>query len=149
MQFAADTSSTVKETAMKRPISLTSYLAGVAFAAILAPASAFAQAASLDGKSFEGVIIEKGKTRGDADTLIFKDGRFRSTACDQYGFSEATYTVVNEGNVARFETKTESPRHGQLQWTGYVRGDKLDATVIWVRSGKAPVERWYVGTLKK
>ena len=134
---------------MKRPLSLTTYLAGFALAAIVASAPAFAQAGALDGKSFEGVLIQKGKTRGDADTLIFRDGRFRSTACDQYGFSEAPYKVVTDGNVTRFETETESPRYGRLQWTGYLRGDKVDATAIWVRSGNAPIEQWYVGSLKK
>ena len=134
---------------MKHPFALFSYLTGVAFAAMLAAAPGYAQTGPLDGKSFQGVLIEKGKIRGDADTIVFKDGRFRSTACDQYGFSEAAYTVATEGNVTRFEAETESARHGRLQWTGYVRGDKLDATAIWVRPGKAPVEQWYVGGLKK
>jgi len=37
---------------------------------------------------------EKGKTKGDRDTLIFKDGKFRSTACDVYGFSEAAEVTL-------------------------------------------------------
>jgi hypothetical protein len=37
----------------------------------------------LDGRRFDGVVLERGKTSGDADTLIFEGGRFRSTACDR------------------------------------------------------------------
>ena len=52
------------------------HMAGTAEAA---PASR----AALDGRNFDGIVLECGKTSGDADTLIFKDRRFRSTACDQ------------------------------------------------------------------
>lgn len=46
---------------------------------------------TLDGKRFDGVFMERGKTSGDADTLTFRDGRFRSSACDKYGYSDAAY----------------------------------------------------------
>src|SRR5436853_5257310 len=132
---------------------LCHYLARTAFTALLVSAAALAQAESasgpLDGRSFEGVVLDKGKTRGDADTLIFKNGLFRSTACDPYGFNEAPYKVVADGNAMRFEAETESPKHGKLQWSGYVRGDKVDATATWVRAGKEPVDRWYVGGLQR
>lgn len=31
---------------------------------------------SLDGKRFNGVVIEPGKTTGDAETVLFEKGRF-------------------------------------------------------------------------
>jgi len=37
-------------------------------------------AVTLDGRRFQGIVLERGKTTGDADTLIFEGGRFRSTA---------------------------------------------------------------------
>jgi hypothetical protein len=49
---------------------------------------ALASRAGLDGRNFDGIVLECGRTSGDADTLIFKDGRFRSTACDQYGYGD-------------------------------------------------------------
>lgn len=98
----------------------------------------------LDGRSFQGVFIERGKTSGDADTLIFKDGRFRSTACDKYGYSDAPYRTTTQGDVVHFETETESPRYGRLVWRGVVREGKLDAVATAIRSGKAPVENWVV-----
>ena len=36
----------------------------------------------LDGRNFTGIVLECGKTEGDADTIVFKNGRFRSTACE-------------------------------------------------------------------
>lgn len=103
----------------------------------------------LDGRSFHGVFLERGKTSGDADTLIFKDGRFRSTACDKYGYSDAPYRATVQGDVVHFETETESPRYGKLVWKGVVRDGKLDATAITLRSGKSPVENWVVAGEKR
>lgn len=118
-------------------------------AAALAGGVALAQS-PLDGKAFDGVFLERGKTRGDADTLIFKEGRFRSTACDKYGYGDAPYRIVStDGGAIRFEVTTESPKYGKLEWSGAVRGDKLDATAMMVQPGKAPVENWVVAGLKK
>ncbi|HEX4781249.1 MAG TPA: hypothetical protein VH301_10875, partial [Usitatibacter sp.] len=69
-----------------------------AAAVALATASifpAFAQTSELDGRSFHGVFIERGKTSGDADTIIFSNGRFRSTACERYGYSDAVYKTAS------------------------------------------------------
>ena len=71
------------------------------------PASVAAQ--SLDGRTFQGVFLERGKTSGDADTLIFKDGRFRSSACDKYGYSDAPYKMTPAGDYTRFEAETRAP----------------------------------------
>jgi hypothetical protein len=111
--------------------------------------SAGAQAQSLDGRTFSGVFLERGKTSGDADTLTFKDGRFRSSACDRYGYSDAPYKAVAVADGTRFETETQSAKYGKLIWTGYVRGDKLDATVMMEQSGKSPKENWVVAGEKR
>ncbi len=111
----------------------------------LMAASAFAQSgASLEGRRFEGVFIQRGKTSGDADTLTFSNGRFRSSACDRYGYSDATYRVTMQGEAIAFEAETESPKYGKLQWKGVVRGDRLDATALMQQSGKPPIENWVV-----
>ena len=111
--------------------------------------SAGAQAQSLDGRTFTGVFLERGKTSGDPDTLIFKDGRFRSTACDRYGYSDAPYKAVAVADGTRFETETQSPKYGKLVWSGYVREGKLDATVMMQQDGKAPKENWVVAGEKR
>lgn len=120
-------------------------LAGVAFAIATSPALA----ESLDGKSFEGVFLARGKTRGDADILTFKNGRFHSSACDQYGYSDASYKTTNDGDAIRFEAETESAKYGKLRWMGFVRGEKLDATVLMIQEGKSPIENWVAAGLRK
>jgi hypothetical protein len=122
---------------------LTSLLGLGALALCVVPPSV-AQTPSLDGRSFQGVFIERGKTSGDPDTLIFKDGRFRSTACDRYGYSDAAYRTSSAGETVTFEAETHSAKYGKLLWSGVVRGHKLDATVMMVRDGKEPVENWVV-----
>ena len=113
-------------------------------AAIAQPAPAVAQGTNLDGRRFDGVFIERGKTSGDADTLTFQGGRFRSSACDRYGYSDAAYQASAAGDAIAFEAETNSPKYGKLRWRGVVRGDKLDATATSLREGKPPVENWVV-----
>ena len=122
-----------------------------AAAVALAAATVFpalAETQALDGRSFEGVFIQRGKTSGDPDTLIFKDGRFRSIACDRYGYSDAVYKVGAAGDATRFEAETESPKYGRLVWSGVIRGGKLDATAVMVRDGKSNIENWVVAAEK-
>ncbi len=99
------------------------------------------QTAVLDGRTFEGVVLERGKTSGDADTIIFKDGRFRSTACDQYGYGDGAYTVSVTGENIAFQAETESPQYGKLLWKGVVNGKKLDGSMTMVRDGKETGEK--------
>jgi hypothetical protein len=117
--------------------------AAIAFAAAAA-FPAFADNPTLDGRRFEGIFLERGKTSGDADTLVFKDGRFRSLACDRYGYSDAVYKASSAGDMTRFEAETQSAKYGKLRWTGVVRAGKLDATVMMVRDGKPDLEHWVV-----
>jgi len=126
---------------------LASLLGMFAVATCVVPPS-FA-AGNLDGRSFQGVFLERGKTSGDADTLIFKDGRFRSSACDKYGYSDAAYKTSAEGDTVRFEAETQSAKYGKLLWNGVVRGGKLDATVMMMQPGKEPKENWVVAGEKK
>ena len=126
----------------------SSTAAAVAFATAAA-FPAFAQTNALDGRSFEGVFIERGKTSGDADTLVFRNGRFRSVACDRYGYSDAPYRTAALGDSTRFEAQTESAKYGKLLWSGVVRGGKLDATATMVRDGSSNIENWVVAGEKK
>lgn len=132
-------------------MNLFSKTRAIALAGVLAAATSFSSvvlAESLDGRRFEGVFLERGKTSGDADTLIFKDGRFRSIACDRYGYVEVPYKTLAAGDTLQFEAESESPKYGRLVWKGVVRGNKLDATATMVRAGKSPVENWVVAAEK-
>ena len=42
----------------------------------------------LDGHRFDGVVLECGKTVGDAESITFEGGRFRSSACDPYAYGD-------------------------------------------------------------
>ena len=125
-------------------LSTRTIVAAALAAAVVLPA--FAE--SLDGRSFEGVFIQRGKTSGEPDTRVFKDGRFRSIACDRYRYSDAVYQLGAAGDATRFEAETESPKYGRLVWSGVIRGGKLDATAVMVRDGKSNVENWVVAAEK-
>ena len=129
---------------MKRSTSAAAAMAIAAAASL----PVFAETNALDGRSFEGVFIQRGKTSGDADTLVFANGRFRSSACDRYGYSDASYRTASAGDATRFEAQTESPKYGKLLWSGVVRGGKLDATATMVREGKSNIENWVVAAEK-
>ena len=108
----------------------------------VASEAASARRDPLEGREFHGVVLECGKAAGDADTLIFSNGRFRSTACDRYEYGDGPYTTkVSEEGVA-FAAETESPKYGKLRWHGVVRGRRLDATLTMVRDGRDIGEKW-------
>jgi hypothetical protein len=96
----------------------------------------------LEGRTFDGIVLECGKTSGDADSLIFRNGRFRSTACDRYQYGDAAYAVVTSGDTVTFSAETESPKYGKLRWQGVVRGKRLDGTLTMVRDGQVLGEKW-------
>lgn len=99
---------------------------------------------SLDGRRFHGVVLERGKTAGDDDTLIFEGGRFRSTACDRYGYGDGPYRATPLPDGVAFEAETESAQYGKLRWTGQVHGERLDGTLTMIRNGQSAGEKWVV-----
>jgi len=105
-------------------------------------------AGTLDGKVFVGELGKKGDKTGDKDDLIFKDGKFRSTACEKYGFTEAPYTTNTSGENTSFVGEAMSAKEGTMKWTGTIKEDTVTATITWSKPGKAPQEFWYRGKLK-
>lgn len=122
---------------------LPPFLLGAALL-LAGPFAISAEPGALDGQRFEGVFLVRGKTSGDADTLSFKGGRFRSSACDRHGYADAPYQSRVQGDAVVFEAETESTKNGRLVWKGVVRNGKLDATATMVRPGKPPLENWVV-----
>lgn len=104
--------------------------------------TATAQTPTLDGRRFHGIVLEAGKTEGDAETLTFSGGRFRSSACDRYGYGDGAYTVRSDGERMRFEAQTESAQYGQLRWHGTIEGHRLDGTLTMMRDGKTVGQKW-------
>ena len=120
------------------------------FAVVAAAGFAFsAEMQALDGKSYVGESGEVGKTTGDKDELVFADGMFRSTACDQYGFKPTPYTTTQEGDSINFVAHAKSEKEGEIHWTGKVTGDNCEAKLVWSKPGQKDIEYWFKGTLKK
>ncbi|HET7290447.1 MAG TPA: hypothetical protein VFJ67_08430 [Thermodesulfobacteriota bacterium] len=109
---------------------------------------AAAQEGALDGKTFSGEMGETGK-KGDKEELVFKDGKFTSVACEQYGFGDAPYTTTVNGDTTTFEADTVSAKEGKMHWSGTMKGSELTGTAVWTKEGQAPVEYWYKTTLEK
>lgn len=98
----------------------------------------------LDGRTFEGVVLECGKSSGDAETITFRNGRFHSSACKAYGYGDGAYKTSNGQDGLAFEAETESAQYGKLVWKGTVRGKRLDGTLTMMRDGKPAGEKWVI-----
>ncbi len=104
---------------------------------------------SLDGKSFSIKIKEYGKdTQATDDELIFKDGTFFSTDCEQYGFSPAKYESKLKGDVTLFKSTLKSDKEGKAEWEGKVKGGNIGGTFIWSKEGQDPIVYTYEGSQK-
>ena len=130
-------------------------LISVATLFILPAANLGAQTTSLDGKVFVTDAGEKGKPADEkADIITFKDGKFHSSSCDQYGYNKGIYKTSAEGDAIVFEVETQSDKDGRLVWKGSVRGDQIEGNFMHYRKGgffnsnPAPVEHWFKGKVK-
>ena len=113
-------------------------------------AQAAATAGVLDGKTFIGEVGDQGKAKGDKDEFLFQAGKFRSTACDKYGFSDAAYTTRREGGALTFSAETISSKEGKMVWNGTIRGNTVEGTALWQKAeGKTPQAMWFKGSLKQ
>jgi hypothetical protein len=126
-------------------------IVGSLAAALLIPsvAPAGAEKMPLDGATFVGTMTETGKTREEPDQLVFKDGKFRSTACDVYGFSEAPYTSAVSDGDTRFEATATSPKEGTMKWKGSVKGNTIQGAADWMKKGQADTHYTFQGKLKE
>jgi hypothetical protein len=98
----------------------------------------------LDGRTFEGVVLECGKSAGDAETITFRNGRFHSSACKAYGYGDGPYKASSAQDGLAFEAETESAQYGKLVWRGVVRGQRLDGTLTMMKDGKPSAEKWVI-----
>ena len=126
--------------------SVVSFVAALLF---LFAAPARAEKMALDGTTFVGTMTEKGKTKADPDQLVFKDGKFRSTACDVYGFPETHYTSTVGDGATRFEATATSPKEGTMKWKGTVKGNTIEGTAVWVKKGQADMQYTFEGKRKE
>ncbi len=119
------------------------------------PMAAHAQIAALDGKVFVADAGEKGKAADEKnDVITFADGKFHSSACDQYGFGKGSYRANAASDAVTFEAETQSEKDGRLVWRGTVRGSEIEGTFVHYRKGgffnpnPEPIEHWFKGRVK-
>jgi hypothetical protein len=120
--------------------------------ALCAMAGTYASAGPgpLDGKAFVAEAGEKGKPADETNDIItFADGKFHSSACDQYGFNKADYVVKADGDATVFEVETVSDKEGKIKWTGTLKGGVLEGKFVhlrkpaWYRPNPEPIEHWF------
>ena len=106
------------------------------------PVLAFDTSHLLDGKTFTGFNGEKGQQLdpNEAEEIVFENGRFISTTCNKYNFSDVAYSASQAGDSIHFQAVTLSPTHGKIAWQGTVHGDQAEVTFVWTK------ERWYWNT---
>ena len=140
---------------MFRPSSPYCWLASALTGAMFLIAPAAHAEATLDGKVFVADAGEKGKAADEkGDVITFKDGKFHSSVCDQYGYGKGDYKASAQGDAMVFEVETTSQKDGRLVWKGSVRGDQIEGVFTHYRKGgffnsnPAPIEHWFKGKLK-
>lgn len=103
----------------------------------------------LDGKVFSGEVGEKGDKKGDADNFEFKNGTFRSTACDEFGFTSAPYSLTEKNGKRIFTSTTHNDGGDQITWNGEVKGDAISGTAERKTKSGEKFSMWFNGTLRK
>lgn len=125
--------------------------ATLALVLISAPArSADAAKGALDGKSYTIDMTKTGDAKAEKDDLIFKDGTFRSTGCDTYGFTAVAYqTKAGADGAMEFMATATSAKEGKMEWKGMVKGDAVEGTAVWTKEGQPAENYTYKGAVKK
>lgn len=106
----------------------------------------------LDGKTFIGPTGEKGKKTHHEDVLSFSNGRFTSSKCFEFGFTDGPYTARIEGDLIHFQAETVSSSHGKMMWKGTLAGDIMEVEYSWTKERwlwTTYREYWFRGTLQK
>lgn len=101
---------------------------------------------ALDGKVFVGTTGKAGESEGDKDKLVFKKGTFVSTACVQYGFHDAPYTVEEKDGVTTFTASPTNASGETMSWTGTIREGMLEGTAVH-KTSSGETTYWFKGKL--
>jgi len=104
---------------------------------------------TLDGRSFSVELTETNKNEATKDELIFKEGTFFSSGCEQYGFTPAKYESRTKDGVILFKSTLTSGKEGKTEWEGAVTGDEISGTMFRTKEGQDPVIYTYKGAIKK
>jgi hypothetical protein len=127
---------------------LRNCLCGLAFLVLATNLIASAQDASsnsrppaivnaLAGLKFVGPFGAEGEKNPKQDEFNFKDGKFATASCLEWGFKPAPYWVRRGPDGLRFLAELKSPDHGTMRYEGVFDGQKLTVVGYWKK------QRWY------
>lgn len=91
----------------------------------------------LDGLKFIGPFGAEGEKAPKDDIFTFKDGKFSTASCLQWGFTPGPYWTRSDPKGIRFLAELESPDHGTMRYEGLFDGKVLNVVGYWKK------ERWY------
>ena len=140
--YHASSAGNQREVVMKRMHEITTLITTTCLLLFTFSALALETSHLLDGKTFTGFNGEEGRDLDpdEPEEIVFNNGRFISTTCNKYNFSDVAYSASKVGDSIHFEAITLSPTHGKIAWQGVVHGDQAEVTFIWTK------ERWYWDT---
>ena len=92
---------------------------------------------SFEGVHFVGPFGAEDEKNPKRDTFAFKDGKFATGSCLEWGFLPAPYWVRRGPTGLQFLAELKSPDHGTMRYEGVFDGKKLTVVGYWKK------ERWY------
>jgi len=92
---------------------------------------------SLEGVRFVGPFGAEDEANPKQDGFTFKDGKFATDSCLEWGFTPAPYWVRRAADGLHFLAELESPEHGTMRYEGIYNGQELAVVGYWKK------ERWY------
>lgn len=91
----------------------------------------------LDGLRFVGPFGAEGEVKPKEDVFTFKDGKFATAICLEWGFIPAPFWTRRDSKGLHFLAELKSPDHGTMRYQGTYDGKVLSVVGYWKK------ERWY------
>ena len=92
---------------------------------------------AFEGVQFVGPFGAEDEKNPKQDTFTFKEGKFATGSCLEWGFTPAPYWVRRGPKGLQFLAELKSPEHGTMRYEGVLDGKKLTVAGYWKK------ERWY------
>jgi hypothetical protein len=106
----------------------------------------------LEGKAFTGPTGAVGMGAHHRETVLFSEGKFRSLACEEWGFEPGNLRADRVNGEVRFEAVHVSKDYGTMTWRGTIRDGKLEAVYVWEKERlfwTTRREYWFAGELEE